>query len=438
MIKYQSEGVMALKVSLLYGKRKLSVDLPDERVGGILEKREMPYLDDPWSVLMKSLKNPIASPPLEEISKGRKNACIVISDNTRPVPNELLLKGILEILKKNVPKIKILIANGLHKELNEDQIKELVGKDIFENFEILNHNALKKEELVYIGDTPRGIPIYINKNYIESDLRILTGLVEPHFMAGYSGGRKSICPGISGYETVKFFHSPMLLESPKADNCVVEGNPLHEEATYIAKKVGVDFIVNVAIDSEKRVSGIFAGDLEKAWFEAVKYVSRYSEVPLSEKYDIVITTNGGYPLDRNYYQTVKGLVAGVRALKKGGILIIAAECIDGLGSEYFKKSLQILKEIGDYDRYIDYISKPENFLVDQWEVEELVKVLKVASKIYMFSEGLNREDWEYTFTEKIEDVEKGVEKALEIFDERAKILVIPEGPYIIPRIEGGE
>ncbi|RKX48022.1 MAG: hypothetical protein DRP38_05530 [Thermotogae bacterium] len=135
---------------------------------------------------------------------------------------------------------------------------------------------------------------------------------------------------------------------------------------------------------------------------------------------------------------MKGLVAGARALKKGGILIIAAECIDGLGSEYFKKSLQILKEIGDYDRYIDYISKPENFLVDQWEVEELVKVLKVASKIYMFSEGLNREDWKYTFTERIESVEKGVEKALEIVGERAKILVIPEGPYIIPRIEGGE
>jgi len=142
--------------------------------------------------------------------------------------------------------------------------------------------------------------------------------------------------------------------------------------------------------------------------------------------------------DRNYYQTVKGLVAGARALKKGGILIIAAECIDGLGSEYFKKSLQILKEIGDYDRYIDYISKPENFLVDQWEVEELVKVLKVASKIFMFSNGLHREDWKYTFTERIESVEKGVEKALEIVGERAKILVIPEGPYIIPRIEGGE
>lgn len=426
-----------MRIHLSYGRRKIPADFPDEKIGGILKKKEMPYLDDPWSTLMESLRNPIASPPLEEISKGRKSACIVISDNTRPVPNEFLLKGILDVLKNNVPKIKILIANGLHKELNENQIKELVGEDIFENFEILNHNALKKEDLVYIGNTPRGFPIYINKNYIESDLKILTGLVEPHFMAGYSGGRKSICPGISGYETIKFFHSPMLLESPKADNCVVEKNPLHEEATYIAKKVGVDFIVNVAIDSEKRVSRIFSGDLEKAWYEAVKYVSKYSEVPLNEKYDIVVTTNGGYPLDRNYYQTVKGLVAGVRALKKEGILIIVSECADGLGSEYFRKSLQILKEIGDYDRYINYISNPKNFLVDQWEVEELVKVLKVTSKIFMFSGGLNPEDWEYTFTQKIESVEEGIEESLKIMGKGSKILIIPEGPYVIPKIIGG-
>ena len=417
---------MRLKVD--YGKDGVWLDFPEDVF--VVGRLNMENLKEPEKELMKSLRNPISSPPLHKLAEGRKKACIVISDNTRPVPNEFLLRGIISEIENKVEEIRILIANGIHKKLDEDAIEELVGKDIARRFEILNHDAFDMENLEFLGKTKREIPIYVNKNYLDADLRILTGLIEPHFMAGYSGGRKSICPGISGYETVKYFHSPMLLEPPESDNCIIEGNPVHEEAMFIAKKVGVDFIVNVTLDFEKMVTGIFSGDLEKAWFEGVRYASTYLEYPVRRLYDVVITSNGGYPLDRNYYQTVKGLVAAARLVKEGGVIIVLSECRDGLGSEHFKENLALLKDMG-LDDYISYISKVENFIVDQWEVEELVKVLRKVSRIFMYSEGLNDEEFNLTFAERIDknDIPKVVERYSGGYE---NVAVMPYGPYAIP------
>lgn len=283
--------------------------------------------------------------------------------------------------------------------------------------------------MTYLGETPvNGFPVYINSHFLKADLKILTGLIEPHFMAGYSGGRKSVCPGISSVETVKYMHSPHILESPYAANCIVDKNPFHIEATYIARKAGTDFIVNVVLNESKKVSAVFAGDLELAFEKGVEYARKYSEAKVGKKFDLVITTNAGYPLDRNYYQSVKGLVGALNIVKDGGKILIVTECSDGLGSENFRTCLRKLKEFDSYDSYIEYISNMKNFIVDQWEVEELVKVLKKA-EIYVYSEGLKEDDWQITFAKRITDLQGQINSFL---NDDIEVAVIPEGPYTIP------
>ena len=223
-----------MKLRMDYGKGGIWLEFPEKVF--VVGKLDVKSLENPEERLMESLRHPVDSPPLRDLAVGRKRACIVISDNTRPVPNEFLLNGIISEIEDEVERIDILIANGIHEKLNETAIEELVGSEIAAKYRVINHDAFDMENLEFLGKTERDLPIYVNKIYLTADLKILTGLIEPHFMAGYSGGRKSICPGISGYETVKYFHSPMLLESPRSDNCIIEGNPVHEEATFIEER----------------------------------------------------------------------------------------------------------------------------------------------------------------------------------------------------------
>jgi nickel-dependent lactate racemase len=274
----------------------------------------------------------------------------------------------------------------------------------------------------------------VNKTYVESDLKILTGLVEPHFMAGYSGGRKSICPGIAGRRTIQLLHSPLLLGSPRADSCILEGNPVHEEAAEIAGTVGADFIVNVAIDGKKRISKIVAGDLEAAWRACVEHVAQYAEVEIETEADVVIITNGGYPQDRDYYQAVKGLVAASRVVRPNGVIILASECRDGLGSRSFQENLVRLGEMNELAAYLDYISFESHFTLDQWEVEKLIQVLHRTSHLFIYSDGIKKGDAAYTFAERVSSVEKGIDRALALLGDAPKILVMPQGPYVIPTV----
>jgi len=417
-------------VDLLYGKGKVKVEVPDSAV--IIKKKEMPFFEDKEAaeLVKKSLEEPIGTESLSKIAEGKNSACIVVSDNTRPVPNKIILPPILEILENaGIKDIKILIATGLHHPLDEKGIEEILGRDLMEKYEVLNHDALDSSNMTYLGKTPvNQFPIYVNSIFLSSEVKILTGLIEPHFMAGYSGGRKSVCPGVSSVETVRYMHSPMILESPYATNCIVEKNPFHIEANYIAKKAGVNFIVNVVLNENKKISGVFSGDLEEAFKRGVEYARKYSETKVGEKFDVVITTNAGYPLDRNYYQSVKGLVGALNIVKNGGKILIVTECSDGLGSENFKACLKKLREIGNYDSYIEYISDMKNFVVDQWEVEELVKVLRKV-EIYVYSGGLKEEDWKLTFANRVTDLQKQIDKFVSA---GSKIAVIPEGPYTIP------
>ena len=266
-----------IKVTLDYGRTGLPVELPAERVVGPLTMREVSPLEDPEKAVAEAIETPIGTPALRAIARGRKNACILVCDITRPVPNRIILGPLLKVLHEvgiTRERVSILVATGLHRPSSPDEKVEMLGAEIASAYRILDHHGTRLENHTLIGTTPRGIPAWIDSRYLGAELKIATGLVEPHLMAGYSGGRKLICPGIASIKTVKRWHSPQLLEHPNADCGILDGNPVHEENTRIARMAGCDFIVNVTIDTQRRVTSVAAGDMEQAFLTAVEFIDK--------------------------------------------------------------------------------------------------------------------------------------------------------------------
>ena len=265
----------SMSTVLAYGKSGLRVQLPARNVVRTLRYKSVSPLQDPDASLAQALAEPTGTPPLIEVATGRSSACILICDITRPVPNEQLLKPILnQIQQAGIARtdITILIATGLHRPNEGDELVELVGQEIADNYRVENHFGECPEDHEYLGESPRGVPIWIDRRYIEADLKITVGLIEPHFMAGYSGGRKLICPGIASIDTIRVWHGPRFLEHPQATTGCLDGNPVHEENTWIAKRAGCDFIVNVVLDDQRRPAKFVAGDMEAAFLEGVDFV----------------------------------------------------------------------------------------------------------------------------------------------------------------------
>src|ERR1700730_17999920 len=264
-----------MRVKLDYGRTGVEVEIPSERLVGPLAIKDAVPLANPEQAVAEVLARPVGTPPLAQLATGRKSACVLICDFTRPVPNKLILPPILHILEEEgIPRdeILILIATGLHRPNQGNELEEMVGPDIVKHYRIENHFGKKLSDHEFLGVTPNGVPAYIDKRYVHADLKITTGLIEPHLMAGYSGGRKVICPGIAALETVKVWHAPRFLEHPRADSGILEGNTVHEENTRIALMAGCDFIVNVCLDGERRVTWVGAGDMIGAWEAGVRFV----------------------------------------------------------------------------------------------------------------------------------------------------------------------
>lgn len=422
-----------MRVKLEYGKTGLEVDLPDERVVRSLAYKEAIPLPDPNGSFRQTLVQPIGTPSLAELAKGRKNACIVICDITRPVPNELMLRPMLEILESSgIPRneITILIATGLHRPNEGDELIELVGSYIADNYRCENHHGKILDEHTYLGDSPRGVPMWIDTRYVEADLKITTGLIEPHLMAGFSGGRKLICPGIAALETVKVWHGPDFLEHPKADCGILDGNPVHIENTWIGRKTGCDFIANVVIDSQRRPLKFVAGDMEEAFHEGVDFVRDVVRDTVDEPVDIVVTSCAGYPLDTTFYQAVKGLTGALPIVKEGGTIVMAASLSEGIGSPEFQS---LFDDNPSLDVFIERILGKEYFVMDQWQLEELAKVRRKAN-VKLISDGLPAETIDRLFVESAPSVEQAVEDCLDRYGPDARIAVIPKGPYVLAAV----
>ncbi len=418
---------------LEYGRTGLDVDLPADRVTRKLAYKECPPLADPDVALREVLERPNGTSPIAELAQGRRSACIAICDITRPVPNRMILAPLLGILEASgIPReqITILIATGLHRPNVGAELVELVGEEIAANYRIENHHGTVLDEHAYLGVSPRGVPIWIDRRYVEADLKITTGLIEPHLMAGFSGGRKLICPGIAALETVKVWHGPTFLENPKADCGILDGNPVHEENTWIGRHTGCDFIVNVVIDSERRPLKWVAGDMEAAFLEGVDFVRGVVRDTVPQPVDVVVTSCAGYPLDTTFYQAVKGLTGALPIVKEGGTIIMAASLSEGIGSPEFQS---LFRDNPSLDVFVERILGRDYFVMDQWQLEELAKVRRKA-RVKLVSDGLPAATIDSLFVESAPSVEQAVAESLAEYGPDATLAVIPKGPYVLAQV----
>jgi nickel-dependent lactate racemase len=430
-------------VTLDYGKTGLPVDLPADRlIAPPLALRPAPPLADPAAALEAALRNPIGARPLADIARGKRSACVVVCDITRPVPNALLLPPILRTLEAaGVPRagITVLVATGLHRPNEGAELVELVGEFVATNYRCANHRGTAEDEHDYLGESPNGVPAWIDRRYTRAEVKITTGLIEPHLMAGYSGGRKLICPGIAHLKTVRVWHGPRFLEHPNADCGVVAGNPVHAENTAVAQMAGCDFIVNVCIDGSRRVTWLGAGDMVQAWEEGVEFCRRVVQAGVPRPADVVVTSCAGYPLDTTWYQAVKGLLGALPVVRPGGTIVLAASLTEGLGSHEFRDHLD---EYERNDRYAA-VGQPsagrsrwaDHCGMDEWQLVMFQKVLARA-KVRVFTQGLPADTLRRCRVEPAASVEAAVADSLLEYGPQATLAVIPKGPYVLSQVTG--
>jgi len=374
------------KVAVEFGPDFLDIFVPQSCVE--LSMKDVPVLSDPRAEIQKVLSKPTHSPPLAEIIRKKSkppadlSVAITVSDITRPVPYRgeegILVPVLREIESSGIRRqnIRIIVGTGTHRASTPEEKVTMFGESVVKEYFITDHDCEDLDSLTYIGKTRRGTKVYLNTLFHSADIRIATGLVESHFMTGVSGGRKTICPGLVDKRTIEKFHSPEYLESPFADNLILDGNPCHEESLEVAMTVGVDFIINVTLDKNMRMTGVFAGDLEKAHMEAYRFMRGYVAIPVDREFDIVLT-HGGYP-GRNHYQTAKAACASLPAVKNGGIVIVAADNrdVEPIGGPEYKSLIHLLKLQGT-EGYLKIISDPAwKFTKDQWEPEVWGRVLR--------------------------------------------------------------
>ncbi|RPH37218.1 nickel-dependent lactate racemase [bacterium] len=422
-----------MKITLAYGHDGLDIEVPDRNLPKILTPPDVPPIEDPGAFLLEALEHPIESPSLSTVARKAKSACIVISDITRPVPNKVLLPPLLRTLEAcGLPRerVTILVATGLHRASTRQELEAIVGADILARYRVDDHHARVSGEHQFLGYTRRETPVSLDRRYWEADIKITTGFIEPHLMAGFSGGRKLIAPGCAGEETIKALHSPLFLEDPRCREGCIEGNPLHQELLEIAGMAGHDFIVNVSLDAARKITGLFAGEPLAAHAAGVEFVRKSVRATVPAPADIVVTTSAGYPLDLTLYQAVKGITAAMPVLRKGGLLIIAAECAEGLGSAEFTA---MATSFPTASQFVDTImSNP--VVIDQWQLEECAKAVRHAEVVLM-SPSIHREYAGKLFIRTAESVEKALEEGVKVLGSDASVAVIPKGPYTLVEIE---
>jgi nickel-dependent lactate racemase len=400
----------------------------------VIRKPPMPLLENPASAIVEALQNPVGSPPLSRLAADVRKVTIVICDITRPVPNGPILRGIIDQLCSagvRTDQITILIATGLHRPNLGSEMLEVIGDPwIFDHIRIENHYARDTAWMVDLGKTPTdGIPVILNRHLVDADLRIVVGLVEPHFMAGYSGGRKVVAPGVAGETTIRTFHNFRFMNDPLACNGNLLNNPLHRGQLEILQMLGPTYAFNTIIDESRRMSFVNFGECVASHLDSVTAVRRFAEVPCNRQFATLLTSAAGYPLDKTYYQTVKGMVAPLQILAEGGRMIIASRCEEGIGSPEYRESQSRLKELGSRD-FLQRIERMPLADIDGWQTHMLLRSLAVGN-ISLFSEGIPASDRDLTCVEMVDSIERAIEQSVSQSGDRS-IAVIPEGPYVIP------
>jgi lactate racemase len=426
----------ATTVGLHVGRGALEVALPPSARVDVLRKPALPVVADPAAAVGRALDAPVASPPLADLARGAARACIVVCDVTRPVPNGLLLRPIVDrLLAAGVPLdgITVLVATGLHRPNLGDELRAVIGDPwVFEHVRLENHDARDASSLVDLGATPgRGTPVALHRGFVDADVRIVTGLVEPHFMAGYSGGRKVVVPGIAGADTIRSLHASRFMADPLASTANLAANPLHEEQLAVLAMVGPVFAVNTVIDERRALSFVNAGEVVASHAEAVAFARRCSEVPCDAPYDLIVSGAGGHPLDATYYQTVKAMVTPLEVLADGGTLVVASSCSEGLGSAEFRDAQRRLLAQGP-DAFLAGLHARALAEVDEWQTQMLLRATRVGA-VHLWAPELPPADRHLTGVAWCEDVAAFVDRFSDVRP-GARVAVLPEGPYVVPRL----
>lgn len=419
-----------MKTTLLYGKEGLSIEAPEQSV--ILEPKNLPGLADEEGAVRKALRNPIGLPPLREMVKGSDKVAIVISDITRPTPNHKLVPWILQELSY-VPKENFVIINGTgtHRDQTREEFVQMLGSEVVDSIRVINHHCHNKEELAKVGESRFGCDVYLNKEYVEADFTIVTGFIEPHFFAGFSGGPKGIMPGIAGIETIMTFHNARMIGDPLSTWGNMTDNPVQDMTREVNRMCKPDFMLNVTLNREKDITAVFAGELFEAHDRGCAFAKEHAMLRCDERFDVVITSNSGYPLDQNLYQAVKGMSAAHKIVKKGGTIICAAECRDGLPNHgNYAEILQMRKTPQEI---LTMINDQKFKIFDQWQVQKQA-VIQVWADVYVYS-SLPDEDVEKAMFHPIHDIENTLALLKEKYGENMTVAILPLGPLTIPYVE---
>jgi len=414
-----------LKVGFLYGEEQIELELPDRNLIGVLKTSRPSASADVEYEVLRSLENPVT--PF--IKKGSK-ALLIVTDYTRATPLSMILPPLIRKLKEEgFREFTVLVANGLHAPASQKQLEELLGGWVFEEAEVVNHDASKLDELTYLGETSWGTPLWVNRRIFEADLRIGCGTVEPHFFAGYSGGGKIILPGVSGVETIYRNHSYAMINHPGSRLGVLDRNIIYKDICEASSMSELDAVVNVVLGFEGGVSKCFSGEPLKTHRSAVEFLERFVKVRVKRKADIVVVSGGGYPADRNLYQAVKGMAVGEPLVKDNGVIVLLAECRDGVAHEHF---YQLASKFKDPVALLRYIKEHEP-IRDQWEVQIMARIL-MKSRIVVYAKGVTAQELENMMLIPASSPEEALEIAFSLTNRDAELLAVPEGTHVIPEV----
>lgn len=417
-------------IKLAYGRNGLHLNVPDDAL--IVEPKFIPGLADEATELRTALRRPIDSPAINELVTAGQKVVIVHTDITRATPNDRILPVLIEELESAgimAADITLLNALGTHRKQTDQELRQMLGPRVVDNYCCLQHDAFDDNHLVKLGTTRLGHPVRINKTFFEADVKILTGFIEPHFFAGFSAGPKGVLPSIAGFESVLTNHGADMIAHADAVWGVTKGNPIWEEMLEAARMADPTFILNVSLNRDRKIIGIFAGSMEAAHAKGCHFVKDVSMAPVDEPFDVVIATNAGYPLDQNLYQSVKGMSAAARVVRKGGMIIIAAECSDGIPDH--GSYAQLLHESDSPAHLLKRVETPGFSCQDQWQVQIQARIQQHAD-VYVFADGLTDQQIRDALLTPTRDIEKTLADLSTAASRPPSVCVLPEGPVTIP------
>jgi lactate racemase len=418
-----------MKLLLDYGSNGLEVEFPDARTT-VIEPLFVPPVPDPAAALRHAIRNPIGRRPLRELVKPGQKVGISVCDITRAQPRQLMVEALLaEMPGIGMEDVTIFIATGTHRRNTDEEIEAMLGKEIARRCRIVCHNAREKDSLVHAIDTSKGVRVWMNREWMACDFKITTGFVEPHFFAGFSGGPKMVAPGLAGLDTVMVLHDVARIGHPNATWGLTVGNPVHDDVREIASTIGVEFSLDVTLNRDRQITSAFAGELLQEHAAACVVAKQNAMRKVDAPFDVVVTTNSGYPLDQNLYQAVKGMSAAAKIVKPGGTIICAAECRDGIPDHGAYR--EVLESRPSPQALLDMITSPGYSRPDQWQVQ-IQAIIQLKAKVLVKADGLTDAQIRAAHFEPIHDVAAAVKSALQKAGPKSTLCVLPQGPQTIP------